>query len=68
MALYEVQNNHKHLNYRQKDVWKEMNLFYTVVFYPFTATKCKCKIRSRFKIEYCIKNHSFKIINMLLTN
>ena len=36
--------------------------------YPFTATKYKCKIRSRSKIEYCIENHPFKIINMLLTN
>ena len=44
---------------------KKRNLFYTDMFYPFTATKYKCKIRSQSKIEYCIKNHSFKIIKTL---
>ena len=46
------QNNHKHLNYEQKDVWENMNLFYTDVFYPFTAKKkYKYKMHTSAKID-----------------
>ena len=51
---FKLKQNFKHLNVfklQTKRCMENRNLFYTDVFYPFMATKYKCKISTSAKVD-----------------